>query len=270
VNGMATGKIPSTRLPEKWASQAVTLDGTTRFRVSPLAPSPTANGGGIDECERPVARRQESPTLGIWHWTHPDAHRAARLILIHVSGLADRGDSGSLPNHPAPSALDCQPVPKQGRPRVPGPPRRLSTAQLTGATSNGEAAMTSSYQPDPARKMAPASGARPVIRNKDDRQRFRTRLLAKLPGPGEDAVSTNDLGHHFRLDPYQRSELLWTSLDQMARDGLVERVVKPGDRLRYWRRKPAGDQHIQGIPSTPPPGELAGRSDQKGGPSNER
>ena len=111
--------------------------------------------------------------------------------------------------------------------------------------------MTGSYQPESARKTAPASNAKPVIRNKDDRQRFRARLLATLPGPDEDAMSTNDLGHHFQLDPYQRSELLWTSLDQMAREGFVERVVKPGQRLRYWRRTPAGDQHVQGPAGTP-------------------
>jgi hypothetical protein len=111
--------------------------------------------------------------------------------------------------------------------------------------------MPGSYQPEPARKTAPASNANPPIRNKDDRQRFRAQLLAKLPGPDEDAVSTNDVARYFQLDPYQRSELLRTSQDQMARDGLVERIVKPGQRLRYWRRTPAGDQHVQGPAGTP-------------------
>jgi hypothetical protein len=110
--------------------------------------------------------------------------------------------------------------------------------------------MTGGYQPDPARRTR-AGNAKPVIRNRADRERFRARLLAKLPGPDEDAVSTNDIGRHFQLDPYQRSELLWTSLDQMARDGLVERIVKPGQRLRHWRRTPAGDQHVQDAAGTP-------------------
>ncbi len=104
--------------------------------------------------------------------------------------------------------------------------------------------MTGSYQPEPTRRTASASNAQPLIRTRDDRQRFRDRLLATLPGPEEDAVSTRDLGQRFQLDPYQRSELLWTSLDQMARDGLVERVVVPGQRLRYWRRTPAGEQQV--------------------------
>jgi hypothetical protein len=106
--------------------------------------------------------------------------------------------------------------------------------------------MTGSYQPEPTRRTASAPNTKPVIRTRDDRQRFRDRLLATLPGPGDDAVSTSDLGQRFQLDPYQRSELLWTSLDQMARDGLVERVVVPGQRLRYWRRTPAGDQQVHG------------------------
>src|SRR3954471_6109641 len=111
--------------------------------------------------------------------------------------------------------------------------------------------MAGSYQPEPARRAAPGSNAKPVIRNRDDRQRFRARLLARLPGSVEDAVSTNDAARYFDLDPYQRSELLWTSLDQMVRDGLVERIVKPGQRLRYWRRTPAGDQQVQDTTGTP-------------------
>lgn len=111
--------------------------------------------------------------------------------------------------------------------------------------------MTGSYQPEPARKKAPAPNAKPMIRTKDDRQRFRARLLATLPGPDNEPVSTNDLGNCFQLDPYQRSELMWTSLDQMARDGLVERVVEPGQRVRYWRRTPTGGQQVDGAADMP-------------------
>lgn len=83
------------------------------------------------------------------------------------------------------------------------------------------------------------------MRNQHDRERFRTKLLAQLPGLEEEAVSTNELGDYFQLDAYERSNLLWSSLDHMARLGWVERIAQPEQRVRYWRRTAAGDQQVQ-------------------------
>jgi len=93
--------------------------------------------------------------------------------------------------------------------------------------------------------------ARPQIRTPQDRERFRAQLLARLPGPEEDAVSSNELGAHFQLDAYQRSNLLWSSLDHMTRLGWVERIAQPNERVMYWRRTAAGDQHIEHPTGTP-------------------
>jgi hypothetical protein len=111
--------------------------------------------------------------------------------------------------------------------------------------------MTGRNQHEPDRRAAPAATARPLRRNKHDRERFRARLLARLPGPDQDAVSSNDLGDYFQLDTYERSNLLWTSLDHMARLGLVERIAQPGELVRYWRRSAAGDQQVHGATDMP-------------------
>lgn len=70
----------------------------------------------------------------------------------------------------------------------------------------------------------------------EDRERFVGDVLAALPGPGAEPVSTNQLGDRFGLGPYERSALLWSTLDKLARAGLVERVVIAGAPCRYWRR----------------------------------
>lgn len=105
--------------------------------------------------------------------------------------------------------------------------------------------MTSVWdQAEPPRRTTPAARG-PVVRTRQDRQRFADRLLAKLPGPHEEPVSTTDLGDYYQLDAYERAELLWTLLDRQARSGLVERVIRDGDHVRYWRRTPAGDQQVR-------------------------
>jgi len=73
-----------------------------------------------------------------------------------------------------------------------------------------------------------------------ERTRFTAALLAALPGPDEEPVSTNQLGDRFQLGPYDRSTRLWRTLDQLATAGLVERVVVPNVTSRSWRLTPAG------------------------------
>jgi hypothetical protein len=87
-------------------------------------------------------------------------------------------------------------------------------------------------------------GRRPLMPRtptRPERERFVTELLNALPAPDEEPVSTAELGARFKLDGYLRSNLLWPSLDRLARQGHVERVVKEGARCRYWRRAPADE-----------------------------
>lgn len=120
--------------------------------------------------------------------------------------------------------------------------------------------MTGNYQPEPARRPAPPA-ARAANVTKHDRERFIARLLAKLPAPDEEAVSTTELGDYFQLDPYQRSNLLWTALDRLAKQGAVERIAVPGETARYWRHTPTGEQRLQDSDQTSSPapaGDAAG------------
>src|SRR5687767_13951413 len=81
----------------------------------------------------------------------------------------------------------------------------------------------------------------PKAPTKAEREQFVTRLLATLPAPDAEPISTTQLGDHFQLDQYLRNNLLWTNLARLASEGLVQRVVKEGERVRYWRRTPAGE-----------------------------
>ena len=72
-----------------------------------------------------------------------------------------------------------------------------------------------------------------------ERERFTAALLAALPGPDEEPVSTSQLGDRFQLGPYERSTRLWGTLDQLAKAGLVERAVTKVTS-RSWRLTPAG------------------------------
>ncbi|HKT04743.1 MAG TPA: hypothetical protein VJT31_34955 [Rugosimonospora sp.] len=78
-----------------------------------------------------------------------------------------------------------------------------------------------------------------------ERERFTAELLAALPAPDEDPVSTTVLGDRFRLGPYERSTRLWHTLDQLARSGLVQRVVVPNVTARSWRLTQAGQARRQ-------------------------
>lgn len=80
---------------------------------------------------------------------------------------------------------------------------------------------------------------------KAERAEFVTQLLARLPAAGEEPVSTTLLGDQFQLDQYLRSNLLYNTLARLADQGLVQRVVKEGERIRYWRRTPDGDRHVR-------------------------
>jgi hypothetical protein len=70
----------------------------------------------------------------------------------------------------------------------------------------------------------------------EDRARFSLDVLDALPGPDAEPVSTNQLADRFGLGPYERSTLLWYTLDKLARAGLVERIVVADASCRYWRR----------------------------------
>lgn len=75
---------------------------------------------------------------------------------------------------------------------------------------------------------------------------FAARVLAKLPPPDQEPVSTEFVGDYLGLGQIERSTVLWSCLDGLASSGLVERVPS-GQLFRYWRRTPAGDQRIQAL-----------------------
>jgi hypothetical protein len=104
-------------------------------------------------------------------------------------------------------------------------------------------------RPEPSRRAADTASTRP--RNSQfpkpltraERDRFVVKLMARLPASDEAPVSTRELGDYFELDPYLRNNLLWATLDRLAREGLVERVVRDREVVRYWRRNsPVGGQ----------------------------
>jgi hypothetical protein len=111
--------------------------------------------------------------------------------------------------------------------------------------------------PEQPRRPAPRPpgrwGPSPVQKtpSRAEREQFVTQLLAALPAPGEEPVSTTQLGDRFQLDQYLRNYLLWASLDRLARAGVVERVVKEGEIVRYWRRAPTVEQQAEEAGPTP-------------------
>ena len=74
----------------------------------------------------------------------------------------------------------------------------------------------------------------PGARN-EELQRLRAAVLAILPGPDEEPVSTTDLGAALQLSVYEHSTRLWPILDRLAKDGVVERCVRAGQTVRFWR-----------------------------------
>jgi hypothetical protein len=96
----------------------------------------------------------------------------------------------------------------------------------------------------PVQRRNPPPARSQMGQGREARARFRVKLLARLPGPGEPAASTRELGNAFGLDEYERSAL-WTILDKLAKDGLVTRVAREGERVRYWRRTAVGDQEVR-------------------------
>lgn len=96
----------------------------------------------------------------------------------------------------------------------------------------------------------PRRGTRPAVTpvtawTPAERERFTAQLLAALPGPDEDPVSTTALGDRFQMGPYERSTRLWHTLDQLARAGLVERIVVANMTARSWRLTPDGQSRAQ-------------------------
>jgi len=112
----------------------------------------------------------------------------------------------------------------------------------------------------PARSWPLASFPRSLSRA--EREEFVKRLLARLPAPTEEPASTTELGDHFELDQYRRSNLLWTSLARLAREGLVEKVVRDGQRVRYWRRAAVSEQ--QDDKADPTPRDASGSASNSG------
>jgi hypothetical protein len=102
--------------------------------------------------------------------------------------------------------------------------------------------------PSPTEWAPPTSPRTP---SKAERAEFVTHLMARLPASGEEPVSTRELADHFQLDQYLYSNLLWPTLARLADQGLVQRIVRDGERVRYWRRTPAGDRHVQHPGQTP-------------------
>ncbi len=79
----------------------------------------------------------------------------------------------------------------------------------------------------------------------DDHDALTERVLAVLPGPGEEPQSTPGLRQHFKkdLDAYAREVYVRQALDRLVKAGLAERIHKPDDQRAFWRRTPlAGRQ----------------------------
>ena len=89
-------------------------------------------------------------------------------------------------------------------------------------------------------------------RRSEELRRLSAAVLAMLPGPDQPPVSTTDLGAALQLTAYERSARLWPVLDQLAKDGVVERVTRDGLNVRFWRHATTGGPTAQ-----QPPGEHA-------------
>ncbi|GAA2338966.1 hypothetical protein [Dactylosporangium salmoneum] len=83
-------------------------------------------------------------------------------------------------------------------------------------------------------------------------RRLRAAVLDLLPGSGQEPVSTSDLRTALRLSVYEHSARLWPILNQLANDGVAERVIRPGRTVRYWRRTPASASDAAGQSSGQP------------------
>ncbi|GAA2341981.1 hypothetical protein [Dactylosporangium salmoneum] len=70
-------------------------------------------------------------------------------------------------------------------------------------------------------------------------RRLRAAVLDLLPEPGQEPVSTSDLRTALHLSAYEHSAHLWPILNELAIDGVAERIARPGQTVRYWRRTPA-------------------------------
>lgn len=75
-----------------------------------------------------------------------------------------------------------------------------------------------------------------------DREGFYAQLWAYLPASGQQPVSTKTVAGHFGLGPYHESTLAYPRLARWADEGLVERIVRPGEKALHWRRTAAGEQ----------------------------
>ncbi|WP_344616861.1 hypothetical protein [Dactylosporangium salmoneum] len=70
-------------------------------------------------------------------------------------------------------------------------------------------------------------------------QQLQDQVLAMLPGPDQPPASTTDLARALRLTPYEQSVRLWPVLDRLVKDGIAERIVRDGQKVRFWRRAAA-------------------------------
>jgi hypothetical protein len=97
----------------------------------------------------------------------------------------------------------------------------------------------------------PPQKPKPPYTTPEDKARFRALLLVTLPASDEDPVSTVALGRVFGFDLYERDRILWTNLNQLTHEGLVERIPQPAPQPRLWRRTHAGDRHAGGVSGSP-------------------
>ncbi|GAA2351732.1 hypothetical protein [Dactylosporangium salmoneum] len=83
-------------------------------------------------------------------------------------------------------------------------------------------------------------------------RRLRAAVLDLLPAPGQEPVSTSDLRTALHLSAYEHSTQLWPILNELANDGVAERIARPGQTMRYWRCTPAPAPDAAGQPSGQP------------------
>ncbi len=103
--------------------------------------------------------------------------------------------------------------------------------------NSGTMGGSAAYPPPdlPARRRRP----HPAMQDRDG---FYAQLWAYLPTSDQQPVSTKTIARHFRLGPYRESTLAYPRLARWADEGLVERIVRPGEKALHWRRTPTRDQ----------------------------